>query len=211
MEKESATLESVWATIRETHRLMQENDRILSEKIAETDRQQKETDRQLKEAVKQMAASGADVDRRIKNVNEMIGGMANSDGMFAEEYFFNCIEKGDKNIFGEHFDECYSSLKRYNKGNQKKSEHDILLINGAAAAIVEVKYKARREDIEKLINKLPDFRTLYPQYRSHRVYLGLAAMTFENGVENESAQKGIAIIKQDGDMVVINDEHLKVF
>ena len=79
------------------------------------------------------------------------------------------------------------------------------------AAIVEVKYKARKEDIEKLRNKLPDFRTLYPQYRSHRVYLGLAAMTFENGVENESAQKGITIIKQDGDMVVINDEHLKEF
>ena len=210
-EYQAATPESVWMALRE-----------LAERQAETDRQMKETDRQMKENAqlrkeaeerfdRELAKSSADFDRRMKNLDEMIGGMANSNGMFAEEFFFNSIDSGDKNLFGEHFDECYSSLKRYNKGKQKKSEHDILLVNGKAVAIVEVKYKARKEDVEKLISKLPDFRELYPQYQSHRTYLGLAAMSFEDGVENESAQNGVAIIKQVGDTVVINDEHLKVF
>ena len=159
----------------------------------------------------ELAESRAEWNLKMKELNEMIGGTANSNEMFAEEYFFNCIEKGDKTLFGEKFDECYSSLKRYNKNYRKKSEHDILLVNGKSVAIVEIKYKARKEDIQKIINKLPDFRMLYPQYRSHRIYLGLAAMSFDNGVENETINNGLAIIKQVGGMVVINDEHLKAF
>jgi hypothetical protein len=175
-------------------------DREMAESSARFGRMMEETNLQMKETSLQ-----------IKNLKEMIGGMANSNGMFAEEYFFNAIDNGDKNIFGEHFDECYSSLKRYNKENRKKSEHDILLVNGKSVAIVEIKYKARKEDIRKLIDKLPNFRILYPQYKDHRVILGLAAMSFDNGVEDESAQEGIAIVKQVGDTVVINDENLKTF
>ena len=189
MTTEGATLESVWEAFKETQRRQQETERILTE---------------------QLAASRADYDRRMKNMNEMLGGMANSNGDFAETYFFNSIEK-DKNIFGEHFDECISSSKRYSKDNRTRTEHDILLVNGKSVAIVEVKYKAHKEDIEKLINKLPSFRTLYPQYRSHGIYLGLAAMSFEKGVEEETVKQGIAVIKQVGDTTVVSDGHLKVF
>jgi hypothetical protein len=45
----------------------------------------------------------------------------------------------------------------------------------------------------------------------YQIYLGLAALTFEERVEAECIHKGIAIIKQMGDSVVINDAHLKVF
>ena len=98
----------------------------------------------------------------------------------------------------------------HSKDSRKKIERDIMLINGKSIAIVGVKYKARREDIYKLINKLPDFRTLYLQYRSHRIYLGLAAMSFKS-VEDETVKKGIAVIKQVGDTIVVSDKHLKVF
>ena len=44
-----------------------------------------------------------------------------------------------------------------------------------------------------------------------RFYLGLAALTFEDHVEQNCIDQGIAVIKQVGDTVVINDEHLKVY
>ena len=197
-----ATPKSVWAMIEATQKQLQS----LTEKQAETDRQMKETDRQMKETDRKMA----ETDRKMKNVAEMIGGMANSNGDFAEEYFINSIEQ-DKNIFGEHFDECISSSKRYDKSSGKKIERDILLVNGKSVAIVEVKYKARREDVEKLINKLSDFRALYMQYHSHGIYLGLAAMSFDKGVEEKCLESGIAVIKQVGDTVVVSDENMKVF
>ena len=48
-------------------------------------------------------------------------------------------------------------------------------------------------------------------YENVLVFLGLAAMSFDKGVEEESDKAGIAIVKQVGDTVVICDEHLKTF
>ena len=228
-DKTPVTPESILEIIREVSLSIKESRAEIKESRAEI----KESRAEIKESREAIKESGAEFDRKLaesraewklelaesrakwniemKELKEMVGGSANSNGLFAEEFFFNSIERGDKILFGEKFDECYSSLKRYNKNNRKKSEHDILLVNGKSLAIVEVKYKARKEDIQKIIKKLPDFRTLYPQYESHRIYLGLAAMSFENDVENESASNGIAIIKQVGDTFVIHDEHMKVY
>jgi len=191
--KTPATPESVWE-------ILMENARQMEKSRADYDRRNAEADRR-----------NAETDRQIKELKEMIGGMANSNGMFAEEFFFNAIDNSDKKLFGEQFHECISSVKRYNKGKQKKSEQDVLLVNGNSVAIVEVKYKARKEDIQKLIDRPPVFKVLYPEYQSHRIYLGLAAMSFDTGVEDETVKNGIAIIKQVGDTVVISDENLKIF
>ena len=55
------------------------------------------------------------------------------------------------------------------------------------------------------------FRENFPKYQNHKAYLGLATMSFYPELEKECIQEGIAIIKQVGDTVVINDEHLKAF
>jgi len=162
-------------------------------------------------ALRELIASQKETDRQIKELKEMIGGMGNSNGMFAEEFFINSIKKGDKNLFGEHFDEFESISRRNIKNKQTKGEQDLFLYNGKAVAIIEIKYKARREDIQKLINRPSVFKTLNPEYKSHRIYLGLAAMSFEDKVEDESIKAGIAIVKQVGDTVVISDENMKVF
>ena len=195
-DKTSATPDSVWEALRELIASQKETNK----QMKETDERQKETDKQMKET-----------DRQIKELKEMIGGMGNSNGMFAEEFFFNAIDNGDKKLFGEQFDNCISSSKRYNKGNRLRSERDVLLINGNSVAIIEVKYKARKEDIQKLIEKLPVFKMLYPEYKSHRIYLGLAAMAFEKDVEEDTIKEGIAIVKQVGDTVFVSNENLKVF
>jgi len=53
-----------------------------------------ETNRQMQET-----------DRRMKELQKQIGGMAYNQGSFAEEYFFNSFERGQKNFFGEKFDD----------------------------------------------------------------------------------------------------------
>ena len=67
------------------------------------------------------------------------------------------------------------------------------------------------ERLPKIVNRLPKFRSLYPEYKDHRVYLGLAAMSFDSGVQKESAKEGVAIVKQVGDTMVVNDAYLKAF
>jgi len=234
IDKTPATPESVWEIIKELSLSIKESRAEFKQEMAESSAKFSQEMAESRVGLKQemaesrakftqemgessakfkqeMAESRAEFDRRMKNLDEMIGGVSNSNGMFAEEFFFNALEMGDKHLFGEHFDECYSLVKRYNKENQKKSEHDILLINGKSVAIVEVKYKARKEDIQKILNRLPNFRALFPEYKGHRIFLGLAAMSFDKGVEDESIKEGIAIVKQVGDTVVISDENLKTF
>jgi len=48
-------------------------------------------------------------------------------------------------------------------------------------------------------------------YKDFKIYLGLASLSFYPELEQRCINEGIAIIKQVGDSVVINDEHLKVF
>jgi len=197
-----ATPESVWAAFRETDKRIKE----LAEQQAENNRilteQQAENNRILTE-------KQTETDRLIKDLARQVGGASSSNGLFAEDYFFNSFEKGQKNFFGETFDDVKKNLKNFWQGLE--DEYDIVLYNHDAAAIIEVKYRARISDIPDVLKKPKTFRILFPNYQNFRFYLGLASMSFDTKVEEECKNQGIAIIKQVGDKIVIYDENLKTF
>jgi hypothetical protein len=200
------TFESVWASLQETSKLQKENERLFKEKSAETDRQMKESradfDRQMKE-------SRSDFEQRMKKMEKTLGSLANNQGRFAEEYFFNSFDKGQQNFFGERFDEIEQNVKGIKK--EARDEYDIVLINGKSIGIVEIKFKAHETDIPEVLRKAETFRINFPDYKDHKIYLGLATMAFYPELEQECINHGIAVIKQVGDTIVINDGHLKVF
>ena len=92
-----------------------------------------------------------------------------------------------------------------------EDEYDIVLFNHTSVAIIETKYKAHEKDVPKVLKKAQTFRILCPDYKDFKVYLGLASMAFYPELEQKCKEEGIAIIKQVGDTVVIDDGHLKVF
>jgi len=232
-----ATRESVWATFQEmqqylkelhaeTDRQREENDRRRKEndrRKKEANRRKKEADRRREEAdrrreendrylTEKFAKTEKLIDQnalRMKELQKTLGGMANSHGSFAEEYFFNSFEEDEHNFFGEHFDEIRKNI--HGKKKDLEDEYDIVLYNGVSVAIIEVKYKAHKDDVYQVLNKAETFRIFFPDYKDFKIYLGLASMAFYPDLEQECINKGIAIIKQVGDNVVINDEHLKVF
>ena len=165
--------------------------------------------RELTEKQCELTEEQAETDRQIKKVSETLGSWANNHGNFAEEYFFNSFESGKQNFFGEKFADIKKNVKGIKKGFN--DEFDILLINGQSIGIVEVKYKAHENDVSKVLKKAKTFRVNFPDYARHQVYLGLATMAFYPELEQACISEGIAIIKQVGESVVINDEHLKVF
>jgi len=233
-----ATPESVWALLQETaqqqketdrilkkrfaeaERRMKETDRMLTKKFAETAQQQKETERAMKQGFaetrelmreneKKAEKDHANYERRMKNMEKTMGSWTNSHGSFAEEYFFNSFEEGEQTFFGEKFDEIDRNLKWKRDG--LKDEYDIVMFNSTSVAIVEVKYKAHKNDIPTVLKKAETFRILYPHYKDLKIYLALASMSFYEELEQECILQGIAVIKQVGDTVVIHDEHLKTF
>ena len=211
MENSSNTFESVWAALKESSaefdRRTAENNRIAAISHAETEKQLRE----LGEYLDQVGQRIDGVGEQIKQVGQQLGGMGNSNGEFAEEFFYNALLRGKRNILGETFDDVMKSSKvTFNKGFE--DEYDILLVNGRAVCIIEVKYKADSKDLpQKVLRKAQTFRVNFPKYNDKIVYLAIAGMSFDPRTEKACAAQGIAIMKQVGDTVTIYDKHLKAF
>ena len=204
-----ATFESVLAGLQETGRLFKETRANIDKLGDKIDKLGAKYDRINEEAGQRRIKTNADYERRMTKMEKELGSWANNHGFFAEEYFFNSFEDGKFNFFGEKFDEIMKNVKGIKKGF--RDEYDILLINGKSIGVVEVKFKAHENDVPRIIRKARTFRVNFPEYENHRVYLGLATMVFYPELEQECINQGIAVVKQVGDTVVINDGHLKVF
>jgi len=126
---------------------------------------------------------------------------------FFGKYLYLCFGHDIKQFFGENFDE----IRVHVSSIEVKDVYDIVMFNSNAAGIIEVKYSASLDDIPQVLKKATTFRANFPKYSNHRIYLGLASMAFYPEVEVECKKAGIAIVKQVGETVVIDDEHLKVF
>ncbi|MCL2434552.1 MAG: hypothetical protein FWD09_00250 [Lentimicrobiaceae bacterium] len=146
----------------------------------------------------------------IKAMQKELGGISNSNGAIAESYFVNSFANAMQ-FAGQEYDEIDYHIRKKNKKLNLQGEYDLVLYNCTSVVIIEVKYKADLEDIGELLEKAPIFKQLFPQYANFDLYLGLAALHFNKKVEKESIKQGVAVIKQIGDAMVINDAHLKVF
>jgi len=207
-------------------------DRKLAESGADFDRKLAESgaefDRKLAESRAEMKASGADFDRklaesreesirRMKVIEQTMGGWSNNHGSFAEEYFYNSFDRGKCNFFGEKYDLIERNIKSVRKdlkdenGKELKDEYDIVMYNSVSVAIVETKFKAHKENIAKIIKKAKTFKQFYPYHADYKIYLGFASLHFPPDVESYCLEKGIAVIKQVGDTVVIHDGQMKAF
>jgi hypothetical protein len=133
----------------------------------------------------------AEIRKTMKELSQNIGGIGNSNGAYAEEFFYNALKKSKK-LGGVKFD---------------------VLINGNSVGLIETKYKATTEHLQKLINKKPaSFKILFPEFKDYKFYLGLAAMSFESKeVENEAHKAGVAILKQKGKSIEKDDKNLKIY
>jgi hypothetical protein len=158
-----------------------------------------ETDQRFKET-----------DQLIKNLSKLVGGISNSNGEMAEEYFYNAF-KADKTFANEKFIKIKRNLAF--KRDDVEAEFDLLLFNGKSAAIIEVKYNAKPENIsvKKIISRVDIFKILYPEFKTFNIYLGVAAMSFRKGLEERLHRNGIATIRPIGKKIVKFDKTVKVF
>jgi hypothetical protein len=166
---------------------------------AETDKRFKETDSKFKET-----------EKLVKELTKNIGGVSNSNGAYAEEFFYNAL-KHNKTMGGVKFDAINKNVSFSKKGIN--GEFDIVMINGNAIGLIETKYKVKKADLDDLIMKKPtSFRLLFPEFKDYKFYLGIGGMSFENKkIEDQAHQAGIAILKQKGDVLLMDDANLKVY
>ena len=205
-----ATFESVWASMQETDRQLQEFKQRMDKQFAENERERKEDEQRRKEANQRSEKEWEKFWNSMKAMQQEVGGMGKSNGAVAESYFVNSFTNSMQ-FAGQEYDNIDHLSRRSSKKLNLKGEYDLVLYNCTSVVIIEIKYNARQKDVDKLLKKAPVFKQLFPQYTNFDLYLGLAAFHFEEHTESDAMANGIAIIKQVGENMVIFDEHLKVF
>ena len=164
----------------------------------------------IQESNRYLTEKQAETDRLMKALQKELGGIAHSNGEVAESYFINSFTKSMQ-FAGQKYDRITPNLHTNDRKLNLQGEYDLVLYNCSSVVIIEIKYKAHEKDVDELVEKVPTFKKLYPEYANYDIYLGLAALHLNSAIERKSKKQGIAIIKQVGDTMVIDNGHLKVF
>ena len=194
------TFEKVWLMFQASDKKWQETERFLKEKSLETERlmkeQSRETDKRFKET-----------ERLVRNLSQNIGGLNNTVGEVAEEYFLRALEK-----FAEVAGVKIQRVgKLYGQTKELQREYDVVLFGQNALIAVEVKHKLEEKDVITYCEKsLPALKQLFPEYAAYKVIGGVAGMTARKGAVKLAIEKGLLVFTQSGQKVVqLNPEGFK--
>jgi len=188
------TIDKILESIRELHRSQDRTDA----QLAQTDAQLAKTDAQL-----------AKTDLKLKETAQHLSNIGVNLGHVAEEFFYYAL-KNKPELGNVKFDSI--ALNVFSNNRKLQDEFDIVLYNGDAIGIVEVKHKVHPKDIEKLkTTKLGNFRQLFPQYAGHRFYLGIGGSSIPSMVADMAKADGIAVLRQKGDVAEIEADNLVAY
>jgi len=163
---------------------------------------QRETNKQLKESEKAF-------NKRIKKLEQLVGGIGQNQGDVAEEFFFNSLVENPK-LGDITFSEIEAGARKH-KGKTQE-EYDLVLTNGDSIAVIEVKYKVHPNDIKKVKRKIENYRYLFPRDSNFKLYGAIAGFYIPSDAIEEAEKSGFFVLKRKGELIeTINRENLKVF
>jgi hypothetical protein len=201
----------------ETEKNRKESDDRIAAMRAETEKTRAETEALRKEneiARKENEAAEMELKKKFKSMNTDIAGITKGQGQLAETIFFEHLDNSQR-FAGLYFDTVDSNQKRRANapdGIRIGGQFDIIMKNGTAVALIEVKHKAEQSDVIDLVTrKIRNFQILFPEYSNHKIYLGLAALIFDQKAEEEIQKHNVGMLKLNGEMVEVVDQGLAPF
>jgi hypothetical protein len=90
-------------------------------------------------------------------------------------------------------------------------EYDLVLRNGSNIVLIEMKYKARINDVGKMFSKLHTYRANYPMFKDYKIYLCLASFRFSKYIREKAEEKGIVLIQQKGDKNEVISKNIRTW
>ena len=176
----------------------------LSEKMDRTDEQMRHTDEQMKLTDEQMKRT----DEKLERIGIHVGNVTHNQGDVAEDFFYQSLAK-DTHLGSIRFDDITKNMQKHRGGLQE--EYDLFMTNGEAIAVVEVKYKAHENDIDKLERKMGNFKKLFPIYKDYKLYGALASFHINDDAKKEALKRGYFVLQRSGNVIHSEcGEHLKV-
>jgi len=176
-----------------------------------TDEQMKRTDEQIQlNAIAQKVTDEQmkRTDEKLERIGISLGNISNNQGDVAEEFFLNSLLK-DNHLGDIHFDDIVKNMEKHRGSIQE--EYDLVMTNGDAIGIVEVKYKAHENDLDKLDRKMKNFKKLFPIYQNFKQYGAIASFHINDAAKKEALRRGYFVLQRSGDIMhTESGKHLTV-
>jgi chromosome segregation ATPase len=178
--------------------------KLTDEKFASLNESKKALDEQIERTEAQLEKTS----RKIDRLAELYGNVSQNQGDVAEEFFLNSLLK-DNHLGAIHFDDVARSMEK--QRGQIQEEYDLVMTNGDAVDIVEVKYKAHINDLDKLDRKIRHFKKLFPIYQKYKQYGAIASFHINDDAKKEALKRGYFVLQRSGDLVhTESSDHLTV-
>ncbi len=88
----------------------------------------------------------------------------------------------------------------------RRTEVDVLLVNGEEVVAVEVKTTLKSGDIDNHVARLSHFKSYFPEYASKVVLGAVAALRFDAGSDRRAYRKGLFVLRpSNGVARIVND------
>ncbi|AGF51752.1 slr2127 [Synechocystis sp. PCC 6803] len=182
----ATTPQEVWQLLGELAQAQKETERLLKEQSQEADRRFQETERLLKE-----------------QSQRLLGQLGNRLGEFVEYQ----VRPAAVRLFRERGIDVHEiSTDLSVQKNGQGLEIDLLVVNGNEAIAIEVKSKLDKEDVDEHLERMSKFKRLLPRYQPLKILGAVAAMVVPNQIASYAYRKGLFVIAQSGDdLMILND------
>ncbi len=202
MNTSQSTYDDILRLFQETNLLMKElfvSQRETDRKFQETDRKFQDTDRKFQDTDRKFQETS----REIKAVNESIGRLGNRLGDFVEEM----VRPAAVRLFREQeidVHEVHRGVEASRGGED--IEIDLLVVNTRDVVAVECKSSLSIDDVNQHLTTLAKFKRMLPSYAKKNVMGAVAAMILPDNVARYAYRKGLFVISQSGDHLMIRND-----
>ena len=186
--------DEIWVILRELSesqkkaaQQMHKADEEMRIRMQKTDEQMRKTDEQMR-----------NTDKKLNRISGMVDGIGKNQGFVTEEFFFNSLVE-DTHLGSIHFDDV--SKNEYKHRGTTQEEYDIVMTNGNAIGIVEVKYNAHEKDLDKLERKMRNFKTLFPWFKDYKLYGAIASFHIYEDAKKAALERGFFVLQRSGKVI----------
>ena len=178
-------------------------------KFQDSDRKFQDTERLLKESSLESDKRFQKTDKLIQDLRTTIGQLGGRLGEFVEEM----VKPAAVRLFHERgldVRQVFRNVTRYDEQGQFLMEVDLLVVDSDTAVAIECKSNCSVDDVAEHLDRLSRFKEFFPQYVPFHLYGAVAAMVMPDDVARFAYRKGLYVLAQSGETVVIrNDEQFR--
>ncbi|MBR4788005.1 MAG: hypothetical protein IK013_09065 [Bacteroidales bacterium] len=163
------------------------------------------SDRKFQEAIDQINRSREKAEREAKDLRNLF---QNEWGRLIESLCTPAALKlfTDLNIGIERI---YTEGRKIKDNGIDRIEADIILCNGTAVVVVEVKTTCTVKHVKRFLEKMEEFKNVYKEFAGKTVYAAVAAIQYNQSSDTFAHNAGLFVIRTSGDGVFSMDQPQK--